>query len=117
MAALQFQGSLVELPDGDVFRSIDLRMPLAVDAAMRPVVLTVDTPVTIDLAEMPAVNMLMIESDQPVTVRVTSASGSAQSLPLEFMFVESRAVPITGIALVRVAGQTTTVRLTLGQGA
>lgn len=117
MAALQFQGSLVQLPDGDVFRSLDERMPLASDAATRPVVLTSDAPFAVNLAEMPAVNMLLIESDQPVTVLVTSAAGTAQSLPCEVWFVESRAVPITGISLVRVAGQTTTVRLTLGQGA
>lgn len=117
MAALQFQGSLVQLPDGDVFRSLDERMPLASDAASRPVVLTSDAPFVVNLAEMPAVHMLLIESDQPITVQVTSAAGVSQSLPVELLFVESRAVPITGIALIRVAGQTTTVRLTLGQGA
>lgn len=117
MASLQFTGSLTQLPDGDVFRSLDRRMPLVSDAASRPIMLTSDAPFVVDLAEMPEVNMLLMEADQPVTVQVTSAAGTSQSLPCEVWFVESRAVPITGIALVRVAGQTTTVRLTLGQGA
>ena len=117
MATLQLQGSLVSLPDGDAFRSLDVRMPLARDAAVRPVTLTSDSPFVVDLAEMPGVNMLLVEADHPITVLVTSAAGTLQGLPCELWFVESRAVPITGISLIRVAGQTTTVRLTLGQGA
>lgn len=117
MGTLQFQGSLLAMPDGDVFRSIDQRMPLAQDAEKRSIVLAVDSPVVIDLAEMPLVHMLMIEADNPITVRLTSTAGTNQLAPCEFLFLVSRGVPITGISLVRVAGQTTTVRLTLGQGA
>ncbi len=117
MSTLQFQGSLLEMPDGDVFRQIDQRMPLAQPADERSIVLTVDSAVAVDLSAIAAVHMLQIEANNPVTVRVTSTAGAAQSVPSEFLFLVSRAVPITGISLVRVAGQTTTVRLTLGQGA
>lgn len=117
MGTLQFQGSVLSMPDGDVFRSIDQRMPLAQPAEARTIVLTVDTPVAISLAEIPAVHMLQLDASNPITVLITSAAGAAQSLPVEFLLLVSRSVPITGISLVRVAGQTTTVRLTLGQGA
>lgn len=117
MSTLQFQGSLLAMPDGDVFQSVDQRMPLAQPADERTVVLGVDSPVTVDLSAIQSVHMLQIVASHPVTLRLTSAAGAAQLLPSEFMFLVTRAVPITGISLVRVAGQTTTVRLTLGQGA
>lgn len=117
MATLEFQGSVLSMPDGDVFRSIDQRMPLAQPAAARTFVLTTDSPVVVDLVEMPAVHMLELDADFPVTAVLTSAVGTSQSVPVEFMLLKTRSVPITGISLVRVAGQTTTVRLTLGQGA
>ena len=117
MATLQVQGSVLSMPDGDVFRPFDERMPLALPAEVRTIVLTVDSPVTISLAEIAPVHMMQVDADFPVVVQLTSAAGTSQGVPIEFMLLKTRSVPITGISLIRVAGQTTTVRLTLGQGA
>lgn len=117
MSALMLQGSLLVLPEGDVFRSVDQRVPLARPAESRSFALSTDAPFVVNLAEMPAINILQLEADFAVTVSVTSAAGTSQSVPLEFLFLVSRKVPITGISLLRVAGQATAVRLILGQGA
>lgn len=105
------------LPDGDVFRSIDKRVPLALPVYDIPVPLTVDSAVPVDLSAFGSVHVIMIEADFPVVAKYTSAAGSAQGVPSEFAFLISRQSPITALSLTRVAGQATTVRLTLGQGA
>jgi hypothetical protein len=117
MSALMLQGSLLVLPEGDVFRSVDQRMPLARPAEARSFTLSTDAPFVVSLAEMPAVHLLQIEADFALTIAVTSAAGTSQSIPVEFLFLVSRKVPITGISLLRVAGQATAVRMILGQGA
>lgn len=115
MATLLIQGSVLSMPDGEVFGAIDQRMPLAAQAEARSLSLESDAPLVVGL-DAP-VNMLQLEANNPVTVSITSAAGTSQSSPAEFLALVSRAVPITGISLLRVAGQSTTVRLILGQGA
>jgi hypothetical protein len=51
-----------------------------------------------------------------VMVRVTSADGTTQSIPVDqFFVVMSNTVPITAIDLTRVPGQVTTVKVFLGE--
>lgn len=107
----------MDLPSGAVFRAIDIRVPCIPAPAQRIVDLGTDAPVSVGLDGLTDVCVLYLESDNPVTVLLTSPAGSAQSLPLETMYVVSRAAPFTAITLVRVAGQATTVRLILGQEA
>jgi len=117
MGTLAFQGSLAALPDGDVFRPLDVRVPLALPAEVRSVPLAADAPVAVNLAAFGNVHVLLIEADFPVVAAFTSAAGTAQAVPGEIHFLVSRASPITALSLTRVAGQATMVRLTLGQGA
>lgn len=117
MSTLALQGTIADLPSGAVFRAFDVRVPCVPAPAMRVIELTADPAFVVNLDGLAEVHVLYVESDQPVTVEVTSDAGVSQSIPLESMFVVSRAVPITAIALVRVAGQATTVRLILGQEA
>jgi hypothetical protein len=117
MSTLVLQGSLADLPDGSVARTYDQRVPVAPPPSERLIMLASDAPFSVSLDGMTEISVLYVESDFPVTVQVTSDAGSAQSLPVEFLHLISREVPITAISLVRAAGQATTVRLILGQGA
>lgn len=117
MGTLAIQGAVVELPDGSPVRPFDTRVPCSPDPAERVIALTSDSPTAVALDGMTEIHVIYLEADQPVTVVVTSTAGTAQSIPVESMHLVSRAVPITAISLVRVAGQATTVRLILGQEA
>jgi hypothetical protein len=117
MGTLVIQGAVVDLPDGSVSRTFDLRVPCSPSPSERIVSLASDAPFDVSLDGMAAVHAIYAEADQPFTLRVDSAAGSSQSIPAESVHIISRAVAITAIALVRAAGQATTVRLILGQEA
>lgn len=117
MSTLLLSGSVVDSPDGSVARPFDFRVPCSPAPEQRVIALTSDAPFSVSLDGLTAINAIYLEADHPVTVRVTSAAGAAQSLPAEMWSLISRAVPITAITLVRVAGQATAVILILGQGA
>lgn len=116
MSTLAIQGSVVSLPRGEVFAAIDLRVPCDPPPSSRSVTISGDDPVAVALDGL-VVNVVQIAADAPVVVVVTSDAGTSQSIPCESLILVSRAVAITAISLVRVAGQVTTVRLILGQEA
>lgn len=79
--------------------------------------LTVDSPVTINFGGLTEAHVVFIKSDYKVTVRITSADGSTQSIPVEgfFKLLTKGDTPITAIDLTRVAGQVTNVKVFLGE--
>jgi hypothetical protein len=115
MPVWALQGTVVDLPTGTVFRTIDVRVPCSPEPAARRIVLTDDAPFDLSLDGLAAISVLSMEADYPVTVAFDSDAGLAQSLPVESMHLVSRASPITGITLTRQPGQATTVSLILGQ--
>lgn len=81
--------------------------------------LTVDTAVAVNFAGLTNVNVLVVKAiGGKVRVRITSADGSAQAIPVDgFLSLISLSVPITAIDLTRVVGTSTTVEIFLGQRA
>lgn len=115
MSVLSYSGSLVELPGG-IAEAFDERIGLARDAEKRTVVLSADPAFAVNLDGWTAVHMLHVKSDTKITVRITSADGAQQLIPCDPMVtIVSRSVAITAIDLVRVAGQSATVEIILGQ--
>lgn len=117
MGTLAIQGAVVDLPSGETFRPIDERVPCDPAPSSRTIHLADDSPFDVSMDGLDGINALHLAADFPVTVILTSIAGTAQSIPAESMYLISRAVAITAISLVRVAGQVTTVRLILGQEA
>jgi hypothetical protein len=89
------------------------------DKASTDIVLSADAPVPIPFGSLPSANVVILKSTGgKVTARLTSADGSAQSIPFDTYFIlMSDSVPITAIDLTRVAGIPTTVRIFIGQKA
>lgn len=79
--------------------------------------LTVDTAVTVNFGGVTNAHVLSINTDRKVRVRVTSADGATQAIPVEgFLKIISKgSVPITAVDLTRVAGQATVVQVFLGE--
>jgi hypothetical protein len=117
MPTLILQGSIAELPDGSVARTYDVRVPCSPAPSERLITLADDAPFAVSLDGWTEIAVLYVEADFPITVSVTSTAGTSQTVPLEFIHLVSREVPITAISLIRAAGQATAVRLILGQGA
>jgi hypothetical protein len=116
MGALAISGSVVDLPDGTIARTFDERIACSPAPERRVVVLSTDSPVSVQLDGLAGVTALFLESSASVAVTLTYGAGSPSDHHGETIIVVSRAVPITAISLVRVAGQATTVSLILGQG-
>lgn len=118
MSTLSIQGTIAELPSAGVSRVLDLRIALARAAERRVIPLTSDAAVVVNLDGWSGLNALAIESDTKITALITSADGTAQAVPVDdLLLLVSRATPITALSLVRVAGQSATAILTLGQEA
>jgi len=81
--------------------------------------LTVDTPVSVALGLLTQVNVLVLKAiGGKVRVRLTSADGSQQSIPVDsFLALTTLSVPVTAIDLTRTVGTTTTVEIFIGQRA
>lgn len=116
MSVLAVSGSLVELPSGGIAKYFAENISLARPAEKRTIVLGNDAPFAVNLDGWTAIHALHIESDTKITARITSADGAQQLVPVDpLLTIVSRSVPITAIDLVRVAGQSATVEITLGQ--
>lgn len=75
-----------------------------------------DATLNVDLGGVTNVAVLHIRSDRKVLVNVTSADGAAQAVPVDgHLMIISESVPITAIALTRVAGIDTQVTLFMGE--
>ena len=83
------------------------------------VYLTVDTAVAVSLGPLTGVNYLSIRSgDSKVRVRLTSADGTTQAVPVYPSFsLRSDTVDITAIDLTRTAGIDSEVFIVMGQKA
>lgn len=114
MSTLAIIGTIAELPDAEVSSVIDQRVALDRPAEKRTVKLASDSPFAVNLDGM-TINALQIDADTKITALITSADGTAQAIPGEYIAIVSRKVAITAISLVRVAGQDATVELILGQ--
>jgi hypothetical protein len=81
--------------------------------------LTADAAVPISLGAIANVNVLMVKvTGGPVTLRVTSAAGATQSIPVDsFFYVMTGTVPITAIDVTRSPGVETFVDVILGEAA
>lgn len=101
----------VEAPISEVF-SIDKKVTPSID-------LDTDSPVACDLGNLTDVNVLIVKAiGGKVRMRITSADGATQSIPIDSFFVlTSLSVPITALDFTRQAGVLTTVQTFLGQRA
>lgn len=116
-----FYGSrpLSGAPSG--FPSIDTPLLEQVQLARGPfqvVTLSSDSVVPVDLCGLTDVNVLVLKvTGSKVRVRITSADGSLQSIPVDsFLVIITETVPITAIDLTRLAGGVETdVRIFLGE--
>ena len=81
--------------------------------------LTVDTPVAVQFGGVTNANIVVLKTvGGKVKVRLTSADGTQQSVPVDSTFIMlSQSVPITAIDLTRVPATPTQVRIYLGERA
>jgi len=92
--------------------------PVALSAYMvQSLVLDTDSPMSVPFGGVSSVNFLSVKAiDGKVRVRLTSADGSAQAVPVDgLLVVQTDSVPITSIDVMRVAGTQTSVEVILGQ--
>ncbi len=81
--------------------------------------LTADPAVAVAFGGLASASVVVIKSvGGKVRVRLTSADGSAQSIPVDSLaIILSDTVPFSAIDLTRVTGTLTTVKVTLGEKA
>lgn len=80
--------------------------------------LLVDTPVAVAFGGVVSANVIVISTDRPITVRLTSPSGAIQSVPVDdFLAIISRTNAYTAIDLTRQPATETHVSVFLGQKA
>lgn len=78
--------------------------------------LTVDGPVAIPFAGLTVCNVIIISCTGKVRVRITSADGAQQAIPVDgFLIWKSGSVPVTAIDLTRVTGIETDVTYYIGE--
>lgn len=78
--------------------------------------LTADAIQAVALGGVAAINVVEISCDRKIKVRLTSADGALQTIPVDgHLSLISKTVPYTAIDLQRVAGQETRVKVFLGQ--
>lgn len=78
--------------------------------------LVADTVVTVSFDGVVNANVINIFTDRKIKIRLTSADGALQSLPVDgSILLISKTVPYTALDLQRVAGQETRVKVFLGQ--
>ena len=77
-----------------------------------------DTPVSVSFGSLTGAHVLILQSTSKVRARLTSADGSAQSAPVDPLFVLiSLAVPLTALDLTRQASVASVVNVFLGEKA
>jgi hypothetical protein len=81
--------------------------------------LSVDGPVNLPLCGLDAANLLVLKCvGGKITVRLTSADGSAQAFPVDsFLALTSASTDITAITVERIPATSTVVKYFLGQKA
>jgi len=79
------------------------------------VTLDADGAEVISFGDVAQAHLIILKSDQPVTIELTSALGVFQMLPGDLLVLKTLDVPITAMRLTRAAGIATTARLILAQ--
>ena len=80
------------------------------------VVLDTDAVEPVGFGEVVNAHVIMIKASGKVTVRLTSAEGATQIIPVDTVLqLISESVPYTAIDLQRVVGQATSVKVFLGE--
>lgn len=76
-------------------------------------------PISLPLGPLAAFNLVVLKvMGEPVTVRLTSASGTEQAFPVDTFFsLFSRSEDITAIDVTRTPGATTSIQYFLGERA
>lgn len=78
--------------------------------------LTTDLPVNVAFGGVATANVVNIFSNRPITVRLSSAAGNLQSIPVDgWLMLGSKTVAYTAVDLTRVPGQETLVKVFLAQ--
>lgn len=78
--------------------------------------LDADAVEAVSFGDVTSAHVVLIKSDKKVTVRLTSVEGAIQIVPVDtLLYLISESVPYTAIDLTRVAGQSTTVKILLGE--
>lgn len=104
--------------DPIITAALDERQMLATEQYSQ-LTLTNDSPVLLPLGGLSSINVLIVKCvGGKVRVRVTSADGSQQSVPVDsFLALMSASVPMTAVDVTRTPGVVTVVRYFLGQKA
>lgn len=104
-------------PSGDpvVSAPIDERLMLSLDLASE-MLLTTDAPVALPFGGLPNAAVVIVKAvGGPVLLRLTSAEGTQQRVPVDsFAVLTASAVPYTAVDVTRTPGAQTTVRFFLG---
>jgi hypothetical protein len=81
--------------------------------------LAVDTPVVVSFGGVASANIIVLKAQGgPVVATVTSAAGSAQTIPFDtYLIFMSMGTPITALSLTRAPATPTSVRVLLGEKA
>lgn len=109
------------LPLGSGCPTIDIPFDEEVTLATKnyeEVGLSVDTPVAVSFGGVTNASVVIISTvnGAKVTVRITSADGATQSIPIDdTLILISRSVPVTAIDLTRVPATDTNVKVFLGE--
>lgn len=104
--------------DPIITAALDERLMLATEVVSQ-IALTSDTPVVLPLGGLSSINTLIVKCvGGKVRVRITSADGSQQAVPVDtFLALISASVPMTAVDVTRTPGVQTIVRYFLGQKA
>lgn len=96
--------------------AINETVMLALKNGQDDYLLDVDTPVPVAFGGVTNANVVVIFADRKVRVRLTSADGALQSVPVDGMVILiSKTVPFTAIDLTRVLAQETRAKVFVGQ--
>lgn len=120
MGTLQIDGDTVYLPsDADVSAPsqpwpLDERISLSSYKVIAPLSLLADGPIALALDGL-SVNALRVQTNNPITMRITTAAGTTQVIPVDpLAVIVSLTVPITAIDFTRQSGVATEVVVSIG---
>lgn len=109
-------GSLLASGRASELAPINEAVMLSVKNGQDDYILDVDTPVPVSFGGVTDANVVVIFSDRKIRVRLTSADGALQSIPVDgTLMLICETVPFTAIDLTRVLAQETRVTVFIGQ--
>lgn len=109
-------GSLLNSGAASELAPVNEAVLLSLKNGQNDYTLIVDTPVDVEFGGVAEANVVVIFCNRKIRVRLTSADGSLQSIPVDDMLMLiSRTVPFTAIDMTRVLAQETQVKVFVGQ--